>query len=301
MMNWIKKIKQKKDMQNNGIMTFDTNVNRNYSKQKNLIHFVLNNFIIMERNPTFIAINTKMIKISLIRQMQKEYFSLYKIELFAVIKYINHKDLIELANEYLVTENKNNIFLKLDVKTLNWLVIKVLPNIVKMFNENKTVYSYFENQLKNILYICSFTSISKNQSRVMLKEIKILINYNKISLDIYENINKFINSQQDIAKKDLIDIVEMMINKIICNSNSIWGYKAIEGNYLWSPFRHLNRQNISYSNVNLIDKFLKTVESYSEKQKIQLSQSFLMNMHIISNDEIQNKIKEFYVEYRIKS
>ena len=58
--------------------------------------------------------------------------------------------------------------------------------------------------------------------------------------------------QEYINQKDLIDIIEMMIHKIICYKANIWDYRVIENNSFWSPFKHLNKQNILYKNVTLI-------------------------------------------------
>lgn len=288
-----KKVKQKKAMETNGSMTWDTNITRNYSKHKNLIHFVLNNYMMIERNPDFMAINKKLIKISLIRQMQEENFSLDKLELFVVVKYIAYKDLNELINEF------ENFRLNINKKTLNWLTIKVFPNIVKLYNENKNLYSHFSDELKNILCICSFINLATKQLEIMLKQIKFLIGSRKINLDIYEQINKFIDSQENINQNDLIDILEMMIDKIICSRGNVWDYQAIENNNLWSPFKHLNNQSIIYTNIELIKSFIQELEKFNTKQKIQLSKGFLINLYNISNEEIKKLIKKFMLDIEL--
>jgi hypothetical protein len=289
-----KKVKQKKAMETNSYMTFDTNVTRNYSKHKNLIHFILNNYMMIEQNSNFIAINKKLIKISLIRQMQEENFSLDKLELFVVVKYIAYKDLIELFNEF------ENFKLKINTKTLNWLTIKVFPNIVQLYYNDQTLYPHFSDELRKVLYICSLENLTVKQLEIILKEIKFLISSGKINLDIYEQINKFIDSQENINQNDLIDILEMMIDKIICSKGNIWDYQAIENNTLWSPFKHLNEQNIKYSNIKLIKSFLQEIEQFNIKQKIQLSIGFLINIYYISNEEIKELIKEFMLNINLK-
>jgi len=64
-----KKLKQKENIEKNNSLTFDTNITRNYSKQKNLINFVLNNNLMIEKNFNFNLVNQKLINISLIRQI----------------------------------------------------------------------------------------------------------------------------------------------------------------------------------------------------------------------------------------
>jgi len=290
-----KKEKQKKAIERNSGMTWDTNVTRNYSKQKNLIHFVINNFIMMEINCQFVTINKKLIKISLIRQMQRGYFTLDKMELFATIKYITHKDLIELISEF------EDFKLKIDTKTLNWLTINILPNIVKLYNTNndKILYFRFGNELENIFYICSLVKLNKRQSIVALEQVRILINSKKLNLNIYGQINNFIDNQKNIEKKDLINILEMMMDKIICNKANNWDYQVIENNYLWSPFEHLVNNSNTYTNISLIKKFLEKLKDFSTKQKILLSQGFLISLYNISNEEIKKLIKEFMLDIDI--
>ncbi len=287
-----KKVKQKKAIEIKSTMTWDSNVTRNYSKQKNLIHFVLNNFIMLERNYEFVTINKKLIKISLIRQMQREYYTLDKMELFSIVKYITYKDLIELIEDF------DKFKLNIDTKTLNWLIIKVLPNIVNLFLKDKSIlYAHFGNELKNILYILSMEALNKKQLSVVLKEFKNLITNSSrqysMNLDIYKLINGFIDLQDNIKEKDLVDIIELMIDKIICNKGSIWDYQAIEDNYIWSPFKHLSNQKKSYGNTRLIKKFLDELSEYEIKKKIQLSQGFLYNIYLLSNEEIKEMIKDF--------
>jgi hypothetical protein len=288
-----KKIKQKKDIEFNNVMTFDTNVTRNYSKHKNLIHFVLNNFIMIEQNSEFMAINKKLIKISLIRQMQNGYFALDKLELFVVVKNIAYKDLVEFIAEF------ENFELKIKPINLNWLVVKVLPNIVNLYNENKNLYSHFSNELRNVLHLCSLENLNQKQLSIALEQIRILINGKNINIGLYEQINDFIDSQESINQNDLINIIEMMIGKIIYNKGNAWDYRVIEDNYFWSPFKHLGNQNISYDNMELIEKFLQELNKFNNKQKVQLSQGFLFNLYLISNEAIKSLIKNFMLNINI--
>lgn len=287
------KILQKKAMERNDGVTWDTNVTRNYSKQKNLIHFVLSNFIMMERSYQFITINKKLIKISLIRQMQKQFFIFDKMELFAIVKYITHKDLMELLKEF------DDINFNFSTKTINWLIIKVFSNIVKLFNGDNSLYSHFADELKNILYLCTLQKLTKKQTQIVLEQTRTLISNSKINLDIYELINRLIDEQDNININDLLDILEMMINKVICNKGNIWDYEAIGNNYFWSPFKHLHEQKIVYENFSLIEKLLKELENYPDEQKIQLSKGFLINIYNISNDNIKQLIKDFMLSIEL--
>ncbi|MBR0572848.1 SIR2 family protein [Pasteurella atlantica] len=284
-----KKIKQKKAMKTNSSMTFETNVTRNYSKHKNLIHFVLNNYVMIERSYEFRAINKKLIKISFIRQIQNSYFTLDKLEIFVVIKYIENRALIELIDEF------DDFELKLETKVLNDLTINAFPNIVKLYFENESIYPHFSNELKNVLFICSKCSLTEKQASTMLKEIKHLIVSRKIDLDIYRQINQFIDSQENMSPNDLIDIVEMMIDKLICNKGNDWHYQITENNHFWSPFKHLNNKKISYNNIELITTLLNELDKLEAKSQIQLAKVFLINLYYISSQEIQKLIKDFMI------
>lgn len=287
-----KKNQQKKVMEDNSGFTWETDITRNYSKQKNIIHFALSNFIMMERNHQYRSINKKLIKISLIRQMQKQFFIFDKMELFAIVKYITYKDLMELLKEF------DGINFNFSTKTINWLIIKVFSNIVKLFNGDNSLYSHFTDELKNILYLCTLQKLTKKQTQIVLEQTRILISNSKINLDIYELINRLIEGQDNININDLLDILEMMINKIICNKGK-WDYEAIGNNYFWSPFKHLHEQKIVYENFSLIEKLLKELENYPDEQKIQLSKGFLINIYNISNDNIKQLIKDFMLSIEL--
>jgi hypothetical protein len=288
------KLKQKENIEKNNSLTFDTNITRNYSKQKNLINFVLNNNLMIEKNSNFNSVNQKLINISLIRQIQNKYLTLDKMELYATIKYIEHKELIRLFGSI-------NLELNILPKDINWIVKKVLPNIVSLYNEDKTIYSHFRDELENIFYILSLQNLTNYQSKAILKQFKIIIESHKIRLDMYETINKFIESQNDIEHNGLIEILELMINKFICVKWNYYDYEVLEKNYFYSPFKHLsNDKTFKYKNKILIEKLLITIQKYDEIQKIHLSKGFLMNLHLISNKKIQKMIKNFMLNIDTK-
>ncbi|WXU00101.1 MAG: hypothetical protein Ctma_0812 [Catillopecten margaritatus gill symbiont] len=217
--------------------------------------------------------------------MQKDNLTLDKMELYATIKYVKYEDLIKLLKEPK---------LKLTTKNINWLTKKVLPNIVKIFNENKAFISYFNNELKNIIYllVVNVQSLKKLQLEIVLAQFKELINNSKITLDVYMLINEFIGNQKSINKNELIVIIELMINKIIYDKGSIWDNKAVKGNYLYNPVMKWKKE-WKYSNKILIEDFLNKLKSYEIQQQIQISQGFLIDLYYISNDEIQDLIKTY--------
>jgi len=216
------------------------------------------------------------------------------MELYATIKYIEHKELIRLFGSI-------NLELNILPKDINWIVKKVLPNIVSLYNEDKTIYSHFRDELENIFYILSLQNLTNYQSKAILKQFKIIIESHKIRLDMYETINKFIEAQNDIEHNGLIEILELMINKFICVKWNYYDYEVLEKNYFYSPFKHLsNDKTFKYKNKILIEKLLITIQKYDEIQKIHLSKGFLMNLHLISNKKIQKMIKNFMLNIDTK-
>lgn len=284
-----KKQEQRINIKNNNNGFFDSDVTRNYSKQKNLIHFVIGNYIMIEDELVFKKINKQLIEISLIRQVQNKHLTLDKMELFATIKYIEYKNLIQILENF---EQKLN----LTTKNTNWLIKKVLPNIVKIFNENKTFISYFNDELKNIIYLLvSVQSLNKLQLEMVLVQFKELINNSKITLDVYILINELIGNHNNINKNDLIIIIELMINKIIYDKASVWDKRAVEHNYLYNPTMQWKKE-WKYSNKALIEDFLNKLKSYDIERQIKITQGFLYNIRCISDNEIQEKIKSYILD-----
>lgn len=288
-----KKIKQKKSIENNGILTWDSNVTRNYSKHKNLVSFVLNNYIMIERSAEYRQVNKKFIRISLIRQLKKKAFSLDKLEVYTIVKYINHKDLIDITSEF------KDFQLSIDNKVLNWLILKVLPNVVILYSENNTIYSHFSDELKNIFYLCQFTTLTSKQSKEGIQQIKALISKGRVEIDIYRSINNFILNTEKSEEKDLTLIIELMINKIICKTGNFHDYQAIKYNYLWSPFKHLNERGFLYQNKPLVKKLLNELEEHDIEQQVEISQKFLINLYHISSEEIKDLIKTFMLNIKL--
>jgi len=288
-----KKIKQEKSIENNGTLTWDSNVTRNYSKHKNLVSFVLNNYIMIERSAEYRQINKKLIRISLIRQLKKKSFSLDKLEVYTIVKYINHKDLIDITSEF------KEFQLSIDNKVLNWLILKVLPNVVSLYSEKNTIYSRFSDELKNIFYLCQFATLTSKQSKEGIQQIKALISKGRVEIDIYRSINNFILNTEKAEEKDLTLIIELMINKIICKTGNFHDYQAIEYNYLWSPFKHLNERGFLYQNKPLVKKLLNELEEHDIEQQVKISQRFLINLYHISSEEIKDLIKTFMLNIKL--
>lgn len=285
----IKKQKQKKNIENNG-WSFDSNITRNYCKQKNLISFVLNNYIMLDRSQEFCSVQQKLIQISLIRQIQNEKLILDKMELFSAIKYIEYKDLIEIFNEF----NKENKEFKIESSDIDWLVKKVFKNLITLYIENiKSFFHTFESELKNIMLILSKQELNKFQSKKLLENIYILIEKGIPNFHIYESINDLIYQQNNMENKGLIKIIELMINKFLMNKYTRFDYEALFTNSFYATFNLIKKDAEKFDNLDLIEKFFKNLKNSPIKDQLIISQGFLIGLYYISNEKIRELIKKF--------
>ena len=282
-----KKQIQKKNIEEKNGFTLDSNTTRNYSKQKNLILFVLNNYIMIEKSQEFCSIQQKLIQISLIRQIQNDYLTLDKMELYSAIKYIDNKDLRDIFNNF------NKEFRILD-KNTNWLVSKVLKNLITLYTENiKPLFHPFENELRNTILILSKQELKIFQSKKILENFYILIEKGIPDLELYELINSLIYNQKNMENKELMKMLELMIHKFIINKYDIFHNETLFDNKFYAPFDHILKGNNKFDNIDLIKRFLEDLKKYQIKEQIKISQGFLFNLYLISNQKIRKLLKDF--------
>ncbi|WP_123377941.1 SIR2 family protein [Aliarcobacter butzleri] len=289
-----KKQIQKKNIEEKNGFTLDSNTTRNYSKQKNLILFVLNNYIMIEKSQEFCSIQQKLIQITLIRQIQNDYLTLDKMELYSAIKYIDNKDLRDIFNNF----NKE---FKLQDKDTNWLISKILKNLILLYTENmKVLFHPFDSELRNTILILSKLELKINQSKKILKSFYILIEKGIPNFDLYELINSFIYNQKNMENMELIKIVELMIYKFVINQYDIFNNETLFENKFYAPFEHILKGGNKFDNIDLIKNFLENLEKYQIREQIKISQGFLYNLYLISDEKIKKLLKDFILSIDLK-
>lgn len=293
-----KKKKAKESIEKGGIVV-QSNIMESELKHKNLVLFLLQNKIMIENYEEYQIISKYFIEISIVRQSQNHITTLNQIELYSCIKYIPETELDLILNKFYATDelDKKN-YLNISEENKKWLLEKVLPNISSLFINLKNLTNNHPQYLYNIIFLLSLIRLDKNEIKTIMDTLFNTILVAKNTLGIYESMNKFLYIQFTLYKSkiddtDLIKILEMIINKLICKNYNGHDYHAISSNSIQNIYGYMQENKCIFTNQNLIIKLLLELEEFSIEEKIKLSQSLLIKIYQISNIDIQEKIKTF--------
>ena len=289
--------KQVKTIQNGG-MSFSNNETEARQKHKNLLYFVNNNFLCVDIYDDFKNLQIEYIKTTLTRQFRNEYKTLEKFELYTCIKYINTKELKNIFDTYLSKDSNDYKKFRLNDDEANYLInllnslTSILENISDMYQVQK-----FETYWVNTLYLISLSNYPnvKTIVEIFTKVLKI-----RSSINIYREINLFLRIQKyifgsSINNHTLFSLLEISINKIITSNYNGWDLHLLESNTLLNYLLDEKEEN-KYSNLELINSLLKSLKSFDDKTQVNISKYFLLNIHDVSDEGIQNSIKAFLMD-----
>lgn len=289
-----------------GGFAFDSESFKAPSEHINLINFAIRNFIMIDNFTEYRNIQRRFISISISRQVQSANISFSKIELFTCVKYINNKELKELLNICYTKDKEKQKFLEILEEDKTWLIDKVFKNIVFLYANSKNIFNNHEDYLKNILFILSLVQLSNTDLENCLMIITELISSASNSMDIYQSVNLFLgiqynlyNSQFDTDK--LINLSEVMIQKIVDHKCNGYEYLAFTRNEISNLYGYAKYLNAKFTNQRLIARLLDEFSNLPADDKIDISQSLLLNIYQIATDLIKNDIKDFILSIDSKN
>ena len=295
--------KQVKIIQNGG-MSFSSNETEARQKHKNLLYFVNNNYLCMDIYEDFKNLQIEYLKTTLTRQFRSEFKTLEIFELYTCIKYVNTEKIKDILDTYLNKESNDFKKFRLSDDETNYLIdllnslTSILENISDMYQVQK-----FETYWINTLYLISLSNYSDIKTIVenFIKVLKI-----RSSINIYREINLFLRIQKYIFESDIINnqmlfsLLEIAINKIITSNYNSWDLHLLESNTLLNYLLDEKEEN-KYSNLELINALLKSLTKFDDKTQVNISKYFLLNIHDVSDEGIQNSIKFFLMDLNFDS
>ncbi|OHD42288.1 MAG: hypothetical protein A2086_10140, partial [Spirochaetes bacterium GWD1_27_9] len=299
------KLKDKEDSKRiieNGGWVYSSNITESYSKQNNLLFFVILNEIMIDNYKEFKTIHEYFIKISLTRQINKDFRTLKKIELFSCIKYLNKKDLEFLLEDCYHSDSSLRGKFQISDEDKEWLIEKVLKNLVDLYIKLKTPFNNYNNNLENAIFILSLVNLNSNQlNKIMNLFLEIFLN-GRNTIAIYESVNQFLGIQynlykQEINKEILNRIIETIIYKLSYRSYNGYDYFAITENRIYYIYQYAIKYDSFFTNKDLINKLIFELNNSDIEEKIKISGSVLLNIYDISNEEIKNIIKDFILKF----
>jgi hypothetical protein len=299
-----KKEDAKKTIEAGGFV-FNSNITESAAKHKNLIYFIINNKIMIEHFVEYKTINKQLLNIALVRQTQKEVANFSRVELYALIKRIDNKELILMFNPSGASFNHNFKSLKITDDDREWLIDTVLTNLSELFISTKNLSNRYEECLKNSKFILSLANIRDCEiKKVMDLFWRVLANA-KNTIGIYEAINNFLGLQFRIFKlkirdEDLIKLIEILINKIVYKNFNMYDHYAITNNFISNLYGYAKENKAILNNRKLILKLLAELDDSNVSDKIKVSQSLLLSVYDISNQLIKDDIKKFMLNIDTK-
>ena len=293
-----KKKEQEKPIREKNGFFFDSNTDRFYAYQKELVLFYLQNMILVNKHFRYRQIIKKLCEIELIRGLtfNKIKFDIY--QLYAYIHFIDKKSFKELFFRFVNDEMYKNK-LVVDLQLQNWL-FKFLGNNYELFKESKIPLSFNkDDELSNIIFLFSIININdKVKKRIIDKYIKMIGEYNG-NMDLYKSIGEFFKIQFYLYKAQLDEdninkFYSMIIDKLLkyfdMKEVNVWFYQAFEDGYFDITYT-INEE--VFDNEELIDKFINKISNFEFNKQLKITLSFLLGLYKISKNKTKEKIKKY--------
>lgn len=296
----------KRTIESGGVV-LNSNIYQFSSKHENIVNFILRNKIMLENHKEYRVINKYFIEISILRQIQKDYTSLSKTEIYSCIKFLEHKEIKQIFNDfYNNKEQCENKKLTITEEDKNWLVNVVLPNIVNESLSANDLLNNDDSHLKNILFILSLIRLSDGEIDSIFKLLKIIIFTGNNSIDTFQSVNLFLGIQYNlygmiIKEETIVEIIEGIIEKIIYKKYNGYFYHAITSNSFSNLYGYAQESKVILNNTKLISRLLDEVDSYDINDKMSIFQRFILKLHDLGSDDIKNTIKNFALNIDVSS
>jgi hypothetical protein len=289
-----------------GGSVYRSNVTEPQAKHENLLFFVIANKMMIDHNLEYRTINKYFIEIAIVRQMQKQFTCLNKVELYSCIKYIKNDELIHMLEKFYSGKSDTRPILRLNDADAEWLIEKVLPNIGNLFIHATDAFNTYGEWLQNAILIFSIVEINQLQSGKIMSIFQLIISEAKNTIGVYESINRFLGLQYKLYKLDidstaLIGLIDILIRKIIYNKSNGYDYQAITHNYISNLYGYVENRKAIYQDYELVTKMLAELKSRCVTDLMQISQSFLLSLYDISSPEIRNNIRSFILDIDVRA
>lgn len=291
------KIKSRQLVSNGG-MAFSNEADKPQVEHCNLMYFILGNSIAVEKYNEFLRIMTYFIKIAVIRQFQKDNIQLNKLELYSCISYIKYEDLKDIFSDCAKKEAKQKLMIDKELSNYLLCVLENLEN--HLLGSQDIPFPSFETYWIKLLYIFSIVKIEDSATlERVLTNFNTILSRSKNSIVIYETVNLFFGLQYQLYEKQidnnkLVDLLEVLINKIVYKRYNGYEYHAISRDYISNLYSYISLDpDKKYDNEKLVNRLLVELSSWESKQQIEISKSLLIRLYGISNNKIQMEIKDF--------
>ena len=296
-----KKEQEKAIRDDNGGLYLDSNVERFYTYQKELVLFYLQNMVLLDKNFRFRQVSKKLCEIEIIRGLTFKEIEFDLFQVYAYIHFINKKNFKELFYKFVNDEMlKSKLIIKIKLQNL---LLKLLENNYELFKNNTTPLSFNKNnELSNVIFLFSIIKIDENiKKKIVNLFIKMIEEYNG-NLDLYEAIGGFFKIQYilnktELNKEEINKYYTIIIKKLLKYYNyeevNTWFYSAFEdGDF---DISYTVNEEI-FENEELIDDFINRVSGFEFNEQLRLILSLLFGLYKVSKNQTKEKIKNYLLD-----
>jgi len=257
----------------------------------------------IENYNEFRTINKYFLRISIIRQVQQKNVEFNKTELFSAIKYLTNKELKQLLLDFYGYDSDSKGKFKISDSNKEWLISKVLINVVDNYIKSKRAFNKFEQYLENIILLLSLTNLVDEEINNILDVFKKIINKASNTIGIYQSINLFLSNQYNLYKpkineKKLLNLITTVITKFVYRQYGGYDFHAITRGEISNLYGYAKIRNAILKDEQLIDKLISECKELPIEEQLNISQSLLLNIYDISTEPIKNKLKNYILNIK---
>ncbi|WP_324057287.1 SIR2 family protein [Aeromonas caviae] len=271
------------------------------SKLYPYVYFILGNEILIEEYTEV----KKLFEVNILGSME-HYLAENRLyvnitDIFILIKHCDTKKLKELLNELVKNKRLTSIetIEKKESYHLKRYLLTALKNICTLMGlkQKKSIYTTsIDRWTNNILIVLGCFQWGSSQFKIIINHLIPLLEQRTQNLMVYENVLTFFSVNDILYQKshpDMLKALDIILEKIHKKELNGFDQHAISSGILINIFNLSEKHNYTYENTNLLKLVLLELESRSDEWKKFITNSLLLYIKSIGNDEIKTIIDDF--------
>lgn len=265
------------------------------------VYFILGNDILIEE----FAEVKKLFGVNILGSMEhylaENRFYVNVIDIFILIKYCETKEikvfLAKLVKDKKIinanTINKKEYYI---IKKYLLVTIKNICNLMGLKNRHSIYTTSIDRWTNNLLIVLGCIKWSSNQLKTIIKNLTPLLEQRTSSLMIYESVINFLSVNEFLYEKshpDMLKALDIILEKINKGEFNGFDQQAIFTGIFINIFNLSKKHNYTYENTNLLKLALLELELHSVEWKKLITNSLLLYIKSIGNDEVKTMIDDF--------
>ena len=264
----------------------------------NLLTFALKNHIMIDIYAPYKEVMRDFVKISILRQSEKDIVKLNQYELYSAIQFYSSEELESELSVFFKIEGSAQLSLGISDECSEWLVSTVLSNLTDRVIQDQSLLNGHAMKLGNCVLMLSVLNLKDDYISKIMNNISKLIASSLATIGIYEKINKFLAHQHNLFQQNIdTDILKKILNTIIDNvisqNASSWFYHTILDRSINNLYGYIEVEKVKYTDEDRVHHLLSKLKTYELEKQSSFAQSLLYNIFNISNAKIRKRIKTF--------